>query len=199
MLQLWLKCKSNAPVLLRSRYQRRYNNALIGYVFTPFSLIWSHFDVTPKWQDELCARSLFTFAIPDSAEVAWVWRHLHTRSNTQNTGHGQAQFQTSVLQLTVRASFIHYPVFSLGWQFLCWLTTSPTLTEPEGILRDTRSPHRGDFKDYWILGCDGLYSVPDYTASHPKESTIHSRVHRNPLLGPILYQIRKSSLCPHIL
>lgn len=106
-----------------------------------FFFVWSHSDVTPKWQDELHARSLFTFAIPDSAEVAWVWRHAHTRSNTQNTCHGQALFQTTVLQLAVRASFIHYPVFFLGWQ-LSWSTTSPTLTEPEGILRDTRSPHR---------------------------------------------------------
>jgi hypothetical protein len=42
-----------------------------------------------------CKKPLY---IRNSDEVALVWRHLHTRSNTQNTGHGQAQFQTSVLQ-----------------------------------------------------------------------------------------------------
>jgi hypothetical protein len=59
---------------------------------------------------------------------------------------------------------------------------------------DTRSPHRGDRKDDCLLGCDGLYSVPDYTASHPKDSIIPYRVHRNLLLGPILCQIRKYPL-----
>jgi hypothetical protein len=37
-----------------------------------FFFDWSHFDVTPLWQDELRARSVFTFAIPDSAEDARV-------------------------------------------------------------------------------------------------------------------------------
>jgi len=38
MLQLWLKCTSDVLVLLMALYQRRYNTALTGYVFTPFSL-----------------------------------------------------------------------------------------------------------------------------------------------------------------
>lgn len=139
---------------------------------------WSHFDVTPKWQDELRARSLFTFAIPDSAEVAWVWRHVHTPSNTQNTCHGQAQFQTSVLQLTVRTSFIHYPVFSLRWQ-LSWSTTSPTLTEPEGILRDTRNPHRLLSSGmWWPVFCTRLHGI---TSQRQHYSLPYSQ---KPITGP---------------
>jgi len=82
-----------------------------------------------------------------------------TRSNTQNTCYGHTQFQTTVLHLTVRASFIHYPVFFLGRQ-LSWSTTSPTLTEPEGILRDTRSPHRLLSSGmWWPVFCTRLHGI----------------------------------------
>ena len=103
---------------------------------------WSHFAVTPKWQDELCARSFFTFAVPDSAEVARVWRLLHTRSNTPK----QMPWPSSLSHFSSAVIGTGQLHPSLGWQFLSWTRTFPTLTEPEGLLRDTRGPRWGAAK-----------------------------------------------------
>jgi hypothetical protein len=122
MSKLWLKCKINVSAGLTARYYRQDNYALNRYVFLPF--FWS---VTFRRHAEkarpnarkncLYSQCLIRLRLPEFGDI-YIRVQYHS-----NTSKGRAHIQSSIPQLTIRASLIRYAV-SLRWQLLGWSRTS---------------------------------------------------------------------------